>query len=263
MESKQVGASSSRALVMRGRGGGGGRRVAVMAMPRGRKSGAGTRRKGGGRASRGPISRVASSLDDAYSLATKAYSMARTVASFMNVEEKLFDVSTIGQAINTTATVLYLSDVNQGVAFNNRTGNSIKCIKFIQRWRLKINTSASTSFVRCLVVQGRQRETANPVLGDVLESAGTAAAAMVSPYEHSFEDRWKIVVDKVVNLTLGGQAGLAWESVTDSLGHIMYQNGTGAVGNAAEGQLFALIISDEATNTPTLDIYTRLVFVDN
>ncbi len=232
-----------------------GKKVAIGSLMRKQKS---RSRKGAG-----PLARAGASLDETYQLASKAWSMAKGIGAFLNVEEKLFDVAA-STTSSTTPSTVYLSDVTQGVGFNQRTGNSLKVVKWIFRYRLRVNNSASATSVRILIVRGRQRETSNPATGDVLENVSTIPLALISPYEHAFEERWSVLYDQFHPLVIGDTTASSQVEVTfERPFHVEYQNGTGGVANAAEGQLFLLHFSDEGTNTPALDYYSRLVFVDN
>jgi len=228
------------------------------AMPRMRikaAKGKRSRKKGGPR-------RLGSQLDDAYDIASKAYSTAMRLATYFNVEQKLFDVGRTADTISNAGLVLYYSDIAQGVAYNQRTGNSVKVVKHHFAARFRVNNSASATTVRLLLVRGRETETANPAIADVLEVSGSNQQ-LISPYEHSRPDRWTILFDRTFPLVIGSDSASTTFEMNLSAAHSLYQNGTGGIANAAEGQIFLLAVSDEATNTPTMDSYSRLVFVDN
>ncbi len=211
--------------------------------------------------SKGP-KRLGASLDDAYDIASRAYSTAMRLATYFNVEQKLFDNSGAGVAVGNTSGSVFLTDITQGVAYNQRTGNSVKAIKHLMSFRVRVNNSASATTVRLIVVRGRETETSVPTTADVLET-GSANLALISPYEHTRPDRFTILFDRTFAVVVGGENATTVIETQLKVSHLLYQNGTGGIANAAEGQIFLLYISDEATNTPSLDWYSRVVFVDN
>ncbi len=215
----------------------------------------------------GFFTQAGSTLDEVVDVAARAINHAGALGRFLNVELKLFDVVQTAVTVNNTGTNYFVSDIAQGSAYNQRLGNSIKLVKTILRFRFRVNNSASATSLRFIVVRDNAGLATNATLTSVLETVASAAAALLSPYEHSFPERYTPVIDESVKLVIGDGSAVTWfeseVTLPDSQAHILYQNGTGGVANSAEGQWYVLAISDEATNTPTMDFYIRHVFVDN
>ncbi len=216
-----------------------------------------------------PFSRLGNVLDDVADVAVRAVETAGALGRFLNIEMKLFDTDTTGVSITNTGSAVLLTDIGQGSAYNQRTGNSVKMVKLILRLRLYASNSVSST-VRVMVVRGNERELALPAWTDLLEAVSSPAnIGLLSPYEHSFPDRWLPLFDETMSLVNGDQSQVTLIETQITLpedsAHFLYQNGTGGIANSAEGQLFLMYLSDQGTmaNQPIIDYYSRIVFVDN
>lgn len=196
-------------------------------------------------------------MSDVKRVASAAWSGVKSIARLINVEEKLFDVST-GGSISNSGSIFNLSNIAEGSDYNNRDGLSILTQSLSFSSIFTINASAVNTFLRIIIFRDNLQRGADPAVTDVLETA-----SVQSPVVHFTASRFNILMDRTVDLaptekTLGHHR----ENFNINK-HIYYSSTSGADASNYQGALFLLAISNEATNTPTLSFYTRLAFTDN
>ncbi len=179
------------------------------------------------------------------------------VIRFFNTEEKMFDVVNT-QSVSNTGSVIALSAVRQGTAWNNRIGNSLRLLQFEFRANLTINTAATASYVRALIVADMNNIGSTPGLTDVLETGDVK-----SPYNHSYLQRFAVIYDDMIPLTKGGNDANTFSIREPLNNHIYFEGDSGTSSMLRQNQLFLLLIGTESVNTPTYSYYSRISFVDD
>lgn len=190
------------------------------------------------------------------SLAAKAFALAKYLKSIVNVERKFFDVAQTNQAIGTTAVIYPLTQIAQGDAYNNREGNSVKAKSLFYRQTTVLNTSAEQTFVRVVIFKDMEQNGTSPTAAQLLESSGN----YISPLNHVNGTRFKILRDHIVNVTKTLNAK-QYETYIRLSNHIKFSDSAST--DTKEGNIYLLLLSDQATNTPTIDFNSRLRYVDN
>lgn len=191
-------------------------------------------------------------------MATYAWKGVKSIRSLINVERKYHDVSA-STTPNSSGTIINLSNIAQGNDYNNRDGNSILLQSHLMRFDMGNNASALQTFIRCIIFSDNDQRGADPAVTDVLESAGTN-----SPLNHFVNKRFTIYRDFKVNLETNNQTAckkLFYRFPTPT--HCKYQSTAGADASNYEGAMYMLLISDQGTNTPTINWHSRLRFTDN
>lgn len=176
--------------------------------------------------------------------------------------------------LNTTSSisqggvVTYLCPIAQGDADIDREGNSIKVQTFELRGAVFRNVAASATTnetVRIMVVRDLQNQGAIITGGDVLETVSTSLA----PYQFidfingsDQNKRFSIVYDEIVCLDNAHQVRiLDFRSNHDC--HVFFRGQTNSVSSAGNGAYFLVVFCNTSTNTPTLDVATRIRYTDN
>jgi hypothetical protein len=199
---------------------------------------------------------------DAYSLASRAVAGLNSIRKLINIETRVLDFDVAGQSISTTPTVTYASGIAQGTDIGNRVGDSIKVQHLEFCGRLAINSSATFSAIRVLLVRDMENAGAAPAATDILETvSGTVTTR--SPLNYLNKKRFSVLYD---NFTVLDTASAYTQPVRMTMPldrHISYRGTGGTVSAAAEGALFWLFVSDEATNTPTISVYTQVWYTDD
>lgn len=189
-------------------------------------------------------------------LALKALRNTKYIRGLVNSEMFHKDFATNAAQIYNTGSVYALTEISQGNTMGQRTGNSILLRNLSQRIRLTKSTSANTTVVRMILFYDRQQVSDSyPTLANLLQSVSVDA-----PLNSDNFGRFKIVTSKVIVLDSNRPM---WhkESFKSMYQHVRY-NGNASTDIQKNG-LYLAFISDQVTNVPLLDIYTRLSYRDN
>jgi len=215
------------------------------------------KRSNKGKKGRGRVSQALSQASDVAYIAEKAWTGVKAIARLINVEEKVFDLQTF-PTMSTSGFVYNLSNIAEGSDYNQRAGLSILAQHLYVGIRVVINASASTgSVVRVLIFADNDQRGADPAVLDVLEIAST-----IAPILRYTSKRFTVISDQILQISLSTSDVVHRQTHTYNR-HINYSASTGADSSNWEGALFALVITDAATNVPSAEIYTRLLYTDN
>lgn len=181
---------------------------------------------------------------------------------FREPELKHFDASS-GAYVNNpyTGAVYSLSAITQGVAGNQRVGDSL----VVRGIELRIGSyanGASTMTRFVLFAWNVSTALAAPAPGNVLQNVGSAAS-ITSPYniDSTEQGLLNILADFVVVSTSTGGPGAAFRDVIVKKSLPMdFDNGS----NTSSGSIRLLVISDAALAANAANVYyqSRLVFTD-
>ncbi|MGN7614506.1 hypothetical protein ACQZV8_20750 [Magnetococcales bacterium HHB-1] len=183
----------------------------------------------------------------------------RFLKSVINVEHKFVDKDLAGAVSSTTGSITPLSNLAQGDDYNARNGRSIKLSSLHVRGTVNANASATTTKVRLIIFNDRVSNGSTPAITDVLASSDPMSFLNLNN-----TSRFKIIYDRLYRLTDDQDNSVKTFRCNKKLGwHAKYNGSAGNVNEMQTGHLWFLILSDQATNTPSVDIHTRLRFVDN
>ena len=210
---------------------------------------------------RGPRRSTVDSSEAPSDLAKYAIDVVRKTDSFVrmfNTEDKMFD-TTQSTAPDNAGIVIGLSAIRQGTSWNNRVGNSIRLVKWIYRMTMKIHPTPVTTTLRAIVFSDMNNNGVFPNVTDVLESANCWSA-----YNHSFLQRFAVIVDKLVPLSQQGDPYFALDLEEPTNFHIYYEGDSGTNAMYRNNNMFVLFISDQTSATaPPITAYSRLHYVDD
>jgi len=194
--------------------------------------------------------------------ARKALAVARQVKGMLNTEKNFLDRQLTASAISSSGSLFSLILMAQGDTSNLRQGDQVKLVHIRYDGTFKIHASAAQSNLRIIIFVDKQANGALPTVANVLADA-TANDAIVSGYNTDNKYRFRVLYDKVVQLDQAGkQSGR--RSFRKKLNlRIRYGTNAGDITDLNSANLCFLIISDEATNTPTTTQFIRTLFVDN
>lgn len=190
-------------------------------------------------------------------VAQAALKTATYVKSLVNVERKFLD-SNISNTTSSTGDIDHVSAIPQGDGQNAREGNSVKATFIGVRVQSFINPSATNTQLRYMLVCDNQTVSdSTPAIDDILESVNT----------RSFLDgarlgRFTVLLDKTVSLVASSSKGAIHREHNLPLNKHIRFNGTASTDIQKNG-LYYLTLSDQPTNTPTVNTSIRLRYVDN
>ncbi len=193
----------------------------------------------------------------ALSMAAKALAVAKLTKSLLNVERKESSFAS-SVAPNTTGSILMLNGTAQGLDKDDRVGNSVRWTSILTRVRVEIHASATASQARVIFIWDKQSNGALPAVTDVLQAANT-----LSSLNTDFGKRFRVLSDQMYNVSITGNQ-LQYKKVFRKLS-LRTEFGTtaGTIAAINSGTIFLLVISDEATNAPTVFHNTKLRYIDN
>lgn len=189
--------------------------------------------------------------------AQKALNVALATKRLLNVEHKVYALAN-SPTISTTGSITNLSGISQGDGAGNRDGDSIKVTSFNLRFRLTAHASSTNTSVRMIIFRGKSEHGKTFSISELLQST-------VVYSEKARDERYntKILFDKVFDIPYGTNKMVVSRNMTFRKimnPHINYDSATTTVEN---GGFYLLLLSTEATNTPTLDYRAVTHYLDN
>lgn len=198
---------------------------------------------------------------DMWNMAKTAYTGVKYLKGLVNSETLKLD-RTIATTVGTAGNVTICNDMAQSDGSSGRTGNS--CLMKWLALRMKIirNASSTNTNVRVLVVVDKQQlADTQPTVADVLELTYDGTYTLL---KQENAGRFSVLYDKVFNLT-GTSKYEAILKPNIRLGknglHVRY-NGPASTDIQKNG-VYVMVVSDEATNQPTVNALIRLGYHDN
>jgi len=224
--------------------------------------------KKGGRKSRPKGDRTQQAVSqyagDAYSLAKRSLQGVNALRRLINIEEKYSDV---GLSLNpdTSGVASCVTQLAQGTTMNTRVGNSVK-VQTLEMWgRVACNTSVTTySLCRVVVIRDMEGQGTAPTAADVFETVGGSSAPRQA-FDWLNRKRFAILYDELFALTplAGGQIVSTFHYRVPLEKHVFYRGTTAAAASDGEGSIYIVAVSDEATNTPSVNVNTRITYTDD
>jgi hypothetical protein len=195
-------------------------------------------------------------------LANRALSVFKGASSLLlNAEFKHVE-GAVAAAVSTTPSITALSILVQGDTNLTRDGNSIKCVGFDFRYFWSINASATSSLARIIIFMDTRCVGAAPTATDVV-----ASSTIALPNVDSQPNRFVVLYDATHSLVLAAESRQHVSSAMTLAAvkgvHFTFAGNAGTVADLRGACLFVYVLSNEATNTPSVDFQSRLWFVDN
>ena len=189
-------------------------------------------------------------------LAKKAWKTAKWLKSVVNVEKKLQD-NTVSTSLSSSPGVTHLTNIQQGSGQGQRDGTSLKLTSLFVQGQMVMNASATSTLIRLVwVIDNQQVGDTTPNYTDIYEAANTLA-----PLNKNTLGRFTVLKDMRIPFSPNGTTNKVFEFYMPLNHHVRY-NGTAST-DIQKGGLYLVTISNEPTNTPTIDIRNRVRFVDN
>ena len=179
--------------------------------------------------------------------------------SKLNVEVKYFDASLSGTMSQITAAgnFNHLTAIAQGDGQSTRDGNSIKCIGFDMRFELQQHSTPTSQIVRVVIIRQGYNDAYTPLCSDIF-SDGT----QIKSFRNVNESRgYKVLYDRSFMLDTLQKDGIFVKKHIPMSHHIKWDGTAGA--DTTFGHLWSFVVTDEATNRASVDLITRLRYVDN
>ncbi len=186
--------------------------------------------------------------------AKKALKMVRKLKreTRLELKTKTLNVTTL---FNNSGLIQDIPRIAEGVGFSGRTGIQIRLIDLeFKAWFFR-NAVANTTFVRFMVfVDRRQESDSKTGVTNVLELADPT-----SPINNLNRKRYRVLRDRFFVLIANRDASVM--SMRIKLGFVQGYNGS-ATTDIEKNGVYLLILSNQATNQPTIHYSARLRYTD-
>lgn len=177
-----------------------------------------------------------------------------------NSEDKWIDVSNGGTTVTNTQTQVLLNGVTTGTSSITRTGQSIKAVNIQFNLAITVNSSATASFLRCIILRDEQPNGAAPAAANILNVGGN----FISPRNVGYNERFHVFYDELFAVCLNGPANKVISFVRPLGFHTIFNTGTaGDITDITKNSLYLILLSNEATNGVVVSYYSRFSFLDN
>lgn len=186
------------------------------------------------------------------------------VKYYLNPEYKFLDYTTAASPITPSSAGTVIANpclVALGDTSTDRNGNSIKITSILLRATIAKHASAPSTRVRVIMFSDVSSAGAIPSIGSVLQTI-TNDDGVISPMNRLNGSRFRIWMDKTYTMdTDSPTKGI--NSFRKCSHHIKYLDGTAAATSLGQGPIYLAFISDQSANLPTVELYTRMRFLDN
>lgn len=192
-------------------------------------------------------------------LAKRAYQGVRYLKGLVNSEMFKFDNS-FNSTVSTSPGSLNLVGIGQGDDENQRQGNSILARYLHLRFDITIHASATNTFLRMVLVCDKQQTAdTSPTFSDIFDTS--TVSAVIGPLNKNTVGRYSIMFDRVFKLDNQAHPNIFKKMYFKLYRHVRY-NGT-ATTDVQKNGMWLFYVSNEATNTPTLTLQSRIGYHDN
>ncbi len=191
--------------------------------------------------------------------AAQALAVAYSVKKLINVEY-LRIATSFTAAPNTTGSVVNMTAIAQGDTITNRQGNKIRAKQLLVQGKIQLHASATDSHVRMVLVRDNNGSTVAPTIAELYGSAGNMLNNLLKVGDPQTNSRFSILWDKLV--LINSDTPTKGVHYTQSLDHHIFFTGTAGT-DEGKGHIWLMIVSNEATNDPIVNILCQVVYIDN
>lgn len=184
------------------------------------------------------------------------------IRKLINIETKILDLNVSSTAFDSTGSLKPLSQVAQGTDYTQRVGDSIKVQHLELSYFLTINVAAVTTVCRILIVRDLDGYGTIPTTAQILETVG-GPNSTTTPRKYLNISRFSVIYDDMISLNSSGDNNTIQHISIPMEKHVKYLGTTAANASDGKGSFYFIAISNQAVNTPTYELYSRLLFTDD
>jgi len=202
-----------------------------------------------------------SHVSDAYSVASKALTVAYGVKKLLNVEFKAVDILTQSSNPTSVASVSFINGLALGDNSFNRDGQQVEFKKIQVNYHISQHASATRTIVRCLCIWIHRPNAVAFAIADLLHNPTNVN----SFYERGNTGNIRVLHDRTYTFTAGAlqfRTGRINTKIDKKSRYVTAATG-GAATDIEQGSCWLIFLSNEATNTPTCAWDSRCYFIDN
>lgn len=188
----------------------------------------------------------------AKALARQALSLAKKNAQSDPILLKDTEQTSGVTVSSTPATGVSLQYISQDDTQSGRRGNEITAVSLSGRFQVDQSGSAGNTTLRICIVRDNQQVADT----DISWSNVYSGAYITAPLNPAFLGRYQVIYDEMHNFDVNGRGNCSIKFYK-KLNHKIRYNGT-SFSDIQQGGFYLLMLSDEATNTPTVKYSLRL-----
>ncbi len=186
----------------------------------------------------------------------------RKVKRAINNREENTHSTNLTAGPSSTVTVLNIMDSIQGLDSDDRIGDLVMPQRLALAGIVTLNGSASNSRLRIMVVRDNNGTTTAPVIGDLFSSSAKFVANKLPLGDEQSRSRFTIIWDKFILMDAG--RGLTQTvSIKRKLAKKPLMFTGPAATNEGKNNLYLFLGSNEATNTPVVDMIAQVWYTDS
>ena len=187
------------------------------------------------------------------------YKDVKMLKGLVNTEVKVNDINQ-DITVSSTMTVIPLSLVPEGTDYNERTGRKVRAKSIYLNAQVRINSSATATTFRYILFWDKDSDGESVTSAELLQVAND----LQSPLNYATAgSRFKILRDGNVDLSIDGQRVKTIKCFRRMGQHLTFLGDGSTTGSLGSGQVYMALISNETTNVPDFNYYTRFRFIDN
>lgn len=172
------------------------------------------------------------------------------------LERKVDDSPSTPLVVTTTASITNILSPAQGTGDDDRIGDRVNAKSLFIRLSITPNATAGMNFLRFIVLRDKQGNGAAPSAANVL----SASTDYQSPINEDYGQRFKVLFDRTYTVDNDAN-GAQVDKIYRKLNFRTVWPDEGSTWPNTNS-LLVFMISDQATNGPTVQYYARVRFTD-
>lgn len=193
-----------------------------------------------------------------FQTAGRALKVALDVKKLLNVEFKVRDTNEVTTTPDSSGEVISLNHLTQGDAESQRSGNSVLNKSIQLRWTCTPHASATNTYMRMILLKDIRPNGTVATISNILQEA-----RINSYLDRQQFGRFHVLHDVLIAMNGSSHDNTIGKIYKKLQFHTKYQGSGTTENDINAGQLLLLLISNEATNVPSIKYSCRIRFIDN
>jgi len=193
--------------------------------------------------------------------ASQLWKDVKTLKNFVNTEFKNTQ-GYLNSTVNTSGQMILMNGLASGDNETNREGDAVRFKSIQITARYGLGSAPVPSVVRAIVFIDLQTDSATPLISDLLDLATASPVTALRSLNH--RRRFLILKDKTYPMSPNGRevAMMEWYRKIDV--KTFYTSTASLIADIQAMPIYLLLVADQSsTNSPTVDLFYRLRYIDN
>lgn len=166
------------------------------------------------------------------------------------------------QAVDDAGVFVLMNGLQLGDAFDDRQGRMITMKSINTNMTVTMHASADSTQFRAMLILDTQPNGALPALSDILQFG--SVPPVIGQRSVSTIRRFWVIKDKYMSMSSAGKNNFFYKHYKRFNVQTRYDASTaGDITDISKNSLFWLFLSNEDTNTPTLELNSQIKYIDN